>query len=259
VNRYLNPTSLRKATRLLGFLVLNLGLTSTLKTGVVCPALYCYSCPLASFACPFGTLQHFIGFAELPLYAGGTIGLYSISLGRTYCGWFCPFGTVQDIVGGLRKKKLRLKAFPWAKFIVLAIALAAAYATGETVFCRYCPAGSLFAALPNIFILNLSPIPVGVWIHLITLAALLIGVLIIGRVWCRYFCPLGAIFGAFNRISGLTMNVNSTLCTGCKNCLKSCPMGINDMRAIGSSTDCIRCGKCAEACPTKAIRFALSA
>jgi polyferredoxin len=132
-----------------------------------------------------------------------------------------------------------------------------AYATGETVFCRYCPSGSLFAAFPNIFLLNLNPIPVGVWIHVITFATVLIGVLIIGRVWCRYFCPLGAIFGAFNRISGLTMNVDSTLCIGCRNCLKHCPMGIDDVKAIGSSTDCIRCGKCVEVCPAKAIRFAL--
>lgn len=58
-----------------------------------------------------------------------------------------------------------------AKFGVLVTALMAAYLTGETVFCRYCPSGSLFAALPNIFILNLSPIPLGVWIHVATLLA----------------------------------------------------------------------------------------
>ncbi|MBO3840168.1 MAG: 4Fe-4S binding protein [Candidatus Brockarchaeota archaeon] len=108
---------------------------------------------------------------------------------------------------------------------------------------------------PHIFILNLNPIPLGVWIRVATFLAVLIGVLTIGRVWCRYFCPLGAIFGAFNRISALTVSVDSTLCIDCKNCLKPCSMGIDDIKAIGSSTDCIRCGRCVEACPQKIIRF----
>jgi len=93
------------------------------------------------------------------------------------------------------------------------------------VFCRYCQFGRLFAALPNIFILSLNLIPIGVSIHIATLLAVLIVVLIIGRVWCGY-CLLGTIFGAFNRISALTMNADLTVCTGCKKCFNSCPIGL---------------------------------
>ena len=89
---FLKLSDLRKGVQVLGFVVLNLGFTAALKTGIVCPALFCYACPLAMFACPFGTLQHFVVLAAVPLLAGGTIGLYATLLGRAFCGWFCPFG-----------------------------------------------------------------------------------------------------------------------------------------------------------------------
>lgn len=250
-------SNLRKITQVLGFAGLNLGFTTTLKIGVVCPALYCYACPLAMFACPFGTLQHFVALSVVPLYAGGTISLFSTLLGRTYCSWLCPFGAFQDIVGILNKKKVKLRTIPWAKFAVLGIALIAAYLTTETVFCRYCPSGSLFGALPYVFISGLSPIPFGVWVHVATLLIVIAGVLFVERVWCRYLCPMGAIFGAFNRASVLSMRVNSEICVNCGACLKSCPMGISDVKAIGVSTDCTRCGKCVESCPRNAISYSI--
>lgn len=237
--------------------MLNLGFNTALKTGIVCPALFCYACPLAMFACPFGTIQHFVALAIVPLYAGGTIGLFSALLGRTYCGWFCPFGTVQDFIGALNKKKVKLQTIPWTKFVVLGVALIAAFVTTETIFCRFCPSGSLFGALPYVFIGAVSPIPFGVWVHVVTLLLVVFGVLLIERVWCRYLCPLGAIFGSFNRVSALTVKVSRGTCTDCRQCLKACPMGITDVNAIGTSTDCTRCGKCVEACARNEIRFAL--
>ena len=247
----------RRVTQALGFVLLNLGINTALKTGIVCPALYCYACPLSMFACPFGTLQHFAALATVPLLAGGTIGLFSALLGRAYCGWFCPFGTIQDVVGMITKRKLNPRAFPWSKFVVLLVALVAAYVTTETVFCRYCPSGSLFGALPYVIMYNPDPIPLGVWIHAGTLLLVAAGVLVVERVWCRYLCPVGAIFGTFNRLSALSMKVDTTLCANCKLCLKSCPMGIDSVESIGVSTDCTRCGKCIEACNRDAIKYAL--
>ena len=255
--RPMKISDFRKATQALGFVVLNLGFTSALKTGIVCPALFCYACPLAMFACPFGTLQHFVALAIVPLYAGGTVGLFSALLGRAYCGWFCPFGTVQDVVSSLSGKKHKLRTIPWTKFVVLAVALIAAYVTAETLFCRFCPSGSLFGALPYVFLGGVSPLPFGVWVHVVTLLIVVVGVLFVERIWCRYLCPVGAIFGSFNRVSALRMEVDQSLCTDCRQCLKACPMGIMDKSAIGGSTDCSRCGKCIEACNKKAIRFTL--
>jgi len=254
----LKISSLRKVSQILGFISLNLGFTTILKTGILCPALYCYDCPLAIFACPIGTLQHFVALKTLPLYAGGTLGLFSSLLGRAYCSWFCPFGAFQEIISALNRKKRKLPSVPWIKFAVLAGVLALAYMTAETVFCRFCQSGSLFATLPYLITQSLNPIPLGVWIHFATLILVILAVFIFGKIWCRYLCPLGAVFGGFNKVSALSMKVDLSSCSGCKMCLNSCPMEIKDVNAIGSSTDCIRCGKCIEVCSRKAIRFSLS-
>jgi len=34
-----------------------------------------------------------------------------------------------------------------------------------------------------------------------------------------------------------------------------CPMGIDKVDGIGSSTDCTMCGRCVEECPEKALSF----
>lgn len=255
----LKISSLRRISQILGLILLNLGFTPILKTGIVCPALYCYGCTLAMFACPIGTIQHFIALKTIPLYAGGTIGLFSSTLGRSYCSWFCPFGTFQEILSVVKRKKRKLPSLPWIKFAILAGFLVSAYVAAETVFCRLCPSGSLFATLPYLLIEGPNLIPVGIWIHLVALILIILVTLLFGKIWCRYLCPLGAIFGGFNKVSALSIKVDSASCTGCKECLRSCPMEIKDVNSIGSSTDCIRCGKCIEACSRKAIRFSLGA
>lgn len=70
-------------------------------------------------------------------------------------------------------------------------------------------------------------------------------------------CPVGAIFGPFNKVSFLSMKVDQSLCADCNLCLRACPMGIDNVKAIGSSTDCTRCGKCVEACRKGVIRYGL--
>jgi polyferredoxin len=37
--------------------------------------------------------------------------------------------------------------------------------------------------------------------------------------------------------------------------LDACPMGIDKLSDIGSSSDCILCGKCIEACQTDALKM----
>ena len=40
-----------------------------------CPALNCYGCPFAIFACPIGTLQNFVVIRQVPLYTLGLLGV----------------------------------------------------------------------------------------------------------------------------------------------------------------------------------------
>jgi ferredoxin-type protein NapH len=251
---------LRHLTQTIAFLVSNLGVVPALKTGFCYPFLYCYGCPLASAGCPIGTLQNFIIIPLFPFYLLGTVGLYGTVFGRAFCGWACPFGAIQDVIGrlGNRKRVTRHKLPPssFAKFAMLLIVVVAAWITLDTLFCKFCPAGSLFAAIPAVFFYPSLQVGVFFYVHLATLILTVVLVLLFSRFWCRYLCPFGTI-GVFNKVSMLTISRNSADCTKCLECLDACPMGIAKLADIGSSSDCILCGKCVEACPRDALKLQL--
>ena len=251
---------LRRFTQLIALVLVNLGFVQVLKTGVVCPFFYCYGCPVAAFGCPIGVLQTNIAVGQFPFYALGSLGLFSLFLGRFWCGWACPFGTVQDLVMWLRRRQDFVKLSPaaWTKFLVLAGVLLSAWIATDTLFCKVCPAGSLFAAIPHWFVSPELSFGTFFYVHLITLAISLVAFFLIGRFWCRYLCPLGGIFAAFNRLSILKLKLDMSRCTHCMQCLRVCPVKIENPEDIESSTDCIRCGKCIDACQPKAIRISAS-
>ncbi|MFO8010224.1 MAG: 4Fe-4S binding protein [Dehalococcoidia bacterium] len=251
---------LRLSVQLLAIVILNLGFTQSFKTGALCPAFFCYGCPWAAFACPIGALQSFTAAGLFPFYAAGTLGVFSLTLGRTWCGWVCPFGTVQDLVSRIRQRGdlVKLPRLPLTKYLSLAAILVAAWLTAETFFCKLCPAGSLFAALPHRFVSSELDFGTFFYVHIATLAVAIFLFVLAGRFWCRYLCPLGAIFGFFNPMAFLKVRIDKHLCTDCGQCLENCPTAISEVEDIGTSSDCIECGECIRDCPSSAIHFSTS-
>jgi len=251
---------LRWTTQFIALALANIGFVQILKTGVCGPFFYCYGCPAAAFACPIGALQHYAALWQFPFYVLGTLGLFSLALGRFLCGWFCPFGLVQDLIQRIRGRQnlVDLPRIPWMKFLVLGIVLLLAWIAADTLFCKICPAGSLFAAIPHRFISTELSFGRFFYIHLLTLAIAIIAFILIARFWCRYLCPLGAIFGAFNPVSILKVRLDFSKCTNCKQCLEICPANIKEPEEIENSTDCIRCGKCVEFCKDNALSISAS-
>ncbi len=246
----------RGLTQVAALVASNLGFFRILQTGFVCPFLYCHGCPFAAFGCPIGVIQNFITYGQIPLFTIGSLGVYGMLLGRAFCGWACPFGALHDLLSYLRgSKNFKIRPFWYTKFIVLLIVLGAAWYAMDTVFCKWCPSGSLFGAIP-FYIQNVG-ISVGkpFYIHMFTLALTIVLALVISRFWCRYLCPMGAIAGAFNKVSIVNIHLDEKKCVRCNVCLQACPMGITEIGDIGNSTDCILCGRCVEACPEKALSF----
>ena len=246
---------LRVITQTLSFLAVNLGISSALKTGFVCPFLYCYGCPLATFGCPIGVLQNYLLLGRPPLYPGGVLGIYGISLGRFFCGWCCPFGTFQELLGRLRGRRLKPTPRWYIKYAVLAGVLALAWITADTFFCKLCPSGSLFAALPYRILHPNLPFGLFFYVHLLTLTILIPLFLLAGRFWCSYLCPLAPIMGSFNSVSFLRIRLDPDKCIECGACLRDCPMNIQKLEDISFSSDCILCGRCVDSCPENALQM----
>jgi polyferredoxin len=251
--------SKRKLIQIAAFVVSNLGFIGIFKTGFVCPFLYCHGCPFAAFGCPVGIIQNFIIYQQFPLFTIGSLGIYGVIFGRVFCGWACPFGTMHDLLSYSNKKRsIQTRNHWYIKYIILFLTLALAWFALDSVFCKYCPSGSLFAAIPfRLLYPEAAEFGLFFYTHMFTLVLTILLAILISRFWCRYLCPLGAIAGVFNKVSMLTIDWDKEKCKMCKDCLEACKMGIREMKDISHSTDCTLCGNCVEACSEKALFFTI--
>ncbi|MBI4721917.1 MAG: 4Fe-4S binding protein [Candidatus Stahlbacteria bacterium] len=224
--------------------------------GFCVPTLNCYGCPLSLFACPVGTLQHFIAIRQIPFYIVGYLGIVGTLFGRLACGWICPFGLVQDLLYKIKTFKIKIpKGFRYFKYVVLlGIVILLPLLTQEPWFCKLCPQGGLSAGIPLVLVSAAMRSLVG---KLFGMKMIILGVFlflfIISRCpFCSTICPLGAIYSLFNRISVIKLKIDPTLCNKCEICAKSCPMGV---KPYNTHLDCIKCFECKKVCPRNAIKI----
>ena len=225
-----------------------------LRMHAVCgPVFHCYSCPLATFACPIGVLANFSALHLLPLLAIGTLVAVGAVFGSFVCGWACPFGYLQDLAARAPTPKLKLPGFlGWFRYAMLfGLVLAIPYFYGEShplFFCRVCPAGALEGAVPFVASQAIAgrEIPWPSPTKIAILGAFLVAIFFTYRPWCTVFCPLGAIFSAFNRASFLFVRFDAKRCSDCDLCRDLCrhrgffQQRAGDLRCI-RCLDCVRC------------------
>jgi len=222
--------------------------------------------------CPFG------GFETLYKYitSGGSfvshthlsnlviflaVLIVSLILRSAFCGWICPLGFLQDLINNF--SKVMQKVFPglrrslrsnkltgtrfakidhylrYVKYLVLVWAIGGSAYFGYMVFRDYDP----WAALLNIAEFSFTP-------GIVVLVLIVIASLFIERPWCRYACPLGAMTGIVGKISPVYIKREENVCTSCKLCTRSCPMGLEVHTGNKiTSVDCITCLECVGTCP----------
>ncbi|MBA4384463.1 MAG: hypothetical protein C0410_06980 [Anaerolinea sp.] len=178
-----------------------------------------------------------------------------------FCGWLCPLGFLQDLVSkfsgfmqkripglrrgisSLKKKGARLaildRYLRYLKYLVLVWAVGGAAVFGFMVFKDFDP----WSALISIAEFSFTP-------GLIVLIITLVASFFIERPWCRYACPLGAASGLLGKLSPVYLKRDADVCTSCKICTKTCPMGlkIHDVSTV-KSVDCVTCLECVDECP----------
>lgn len=217
-----------------------------------CPVFNCYACPLAVFACPIGTLQHFAIIGSIPFFTIGVLGLVGSAVGRWTCGWLCPFGFLQDMMAKISLPKVsipeRLCHIRYAVLIFLVFLLP--FWLKEPWFSKLCPQGTLESAIPVVLFMGRFRENIGTLfiIKIAILAVFLILMMITTRPFCRTTCPLGTILSFFNRVSLYKLHVNKDLCNECGECEKICPVEIKKIYQNPHSSQCIRCLLCVK-CP----------
>ena len=246
----------RTTVQAVSALVLNSYFTQMVTKGLPCPALNCYACPVAAFACPIGSLQHFVGRRKFPLYVLGVVGLVGALIGRASCGWFCPFGWFQELLYKIPIPKLRLpNRFNWTRYVVLATLVGIVpFLTREPWFCKLCPAGTLEAGIPIVLLLTDIRAMIGAlyWVKLGILGGFVAWMSVTRRPFCRWVCPLGALWSPFNPISSFRLQVDQERCTRCNRCQEVCPVDIGVYENPDSGA-CIRCLQCVRVCPEASI------
>ncbi|OGF18081.1 MAG: hypothetical protein A2509_09450 [Candidatus Edwardsbacteria bacterium RIFOXYD12_FULL_50_11] len=228
---------------------------------IPCPTLTCYACPLSVFACPIGTLQHFVILGVFPFFLLGILFLVGTLVGRWACGYLCPFGLFQDILARIRKQKFDPPSWlGWGRYVSLfGAAVIIPALTHEPWFSKLCPVGTLEAGIPIVvtafikvkllgrFATELSMLGWLFWLKILLLALTVGAAIYIKRPFCRFICPLGGIFGMFSRVSLLQIKVDQYETSDKADCKKLCPVDI-DITRDPASSDCIRCLQCTK-CP----------
>ena len=222
-----------------------------LRMHTVCsPVFHCYSCPLATFACPIGVLANFSAIHLIPFAALGTLIVLGAVLGSFVCGWACPFGFLQDLAHRVPTRKFTLPSwtgyFRYVSLIVLVIAVPFFWGEAHPLFfCRLCPAGALEGALPSMAQAAIAGNAV-IWpttAKLIILGLFLPAIFFTWRPWCTLFCPLGAIYSLFDSVSLFFLSFHKGRCRGCDRCRSLCRDGVRPQQRV-NGLRCVRCLEC---------------
>ncbi|GKU26230.1 FMN-binding protein [Clostridium folliculivorans] len=181
--------------------------------------------------------------------------LFTVLMGRVFCGWFCAFGTYNDWIHLIAKNVFKVKfkvnekvdaALKYVKYGVLLMLLIVTCTLGSNILEGTSP-WDAFAQITDF-----SNVVSGLLIGLILLVLITIGAFFVERFFCRYLCPLGAVFSIISKIGILKIDKPTDKCGKCRACTNVCSMGIplykNESVKGG---ECIECLKCIEICPRK--------
>jgi len=197
----------------------------------------------------------------------------SLFVGRAYCSYICQWGAAQEVLGYTvskpldpAKKKNRRK-IKYIVFIIWIIFIA----LGPIMNMGYIFGFSPFYPTPEdpTGIISWNSVAIGQFIFYFgILGSVVILFVLVGgnRSFCNYACPMGVlgIIGTkiknLLRYPSLHLEADSEKCTQCKQCSRTCVMGLEVHELVESGnmydTDCILCGSCVATCNQDTIKYA---
>ncbi len=186
--------------------------------------------------------------------------LFSLVLGRAFCGWVCPAGAIQEMANinlhSVDKKWINALKYmiwlPWLATIILAFikaggihALDFTYMTTNGISAADVPGYIMYAFITTLFLAM---------------------ALIFGRraachsiCWMAPFMVIGNRLGRLLHLPALQLRAQPDACVGCQLCNRKCSMGLDVMKMVQQGNirndECILCGECVDVCNKDAIRF----
>jgi ferredoxin-type protein NapH len=187
--------------------------------------------------------------------------VFSLFLGRAFCGWICPAGATQELCARVRNKNFKNGKRNWIKYAIWAPWI-------TFIIVMFLQAGAIRAVDPlyqtyyGISITGLESV-----IMFLDIAGLIVGIALVAgkRAACHTICWMAPfmIIGRKIRNSvnwpALQLETDSNKCINCMACTRNCAMSLNVHEMVQKqameNAECILCGNCVDTCPKSAIKY----
>lgn len=229
----------------------------------------------------------------LLLLPAALLALFTMALGRFFCGWICPLGTILDLLTSRIRKTAPLRflrgnvkywlllpllgtalfnvnlagVFDPLAILVRALTFSLYPILGDTVRQAWVGLYRIMgegrdSLAPSYALIRDNLLPFRETFYPLAFFSLLLflGILFLERyetrAWCRRLCPLGTLLGMLARFSPLK-RTPATLCADCGDCRSVCPTSFDE--EILQQDECIRCMECSFRCRFRRVGFRFDA
>jgi len=187
--------------------------------------------------------------------------VFSLFLGRAFCGWVCPAGATQELCARVRNKNFQNGKRNWIKYAIWVPWI-------TVIIVMFLQAGAIRAVDPlyqTYYGVSITGLESAVMF--LVIAGLVAGIALVGgrRAACHTICWMAPfmIIGRKIRnaanLPALQLEADSSKCINCKACTRNCAMSLDVSNMVQNqameNTECILCGKCVDVCPKGAIKY----
>ena len=187
--------------------------------------------------------------------------VFSLFLGRAFCGWVCPAGATQELCARVRNKNFQNGKRNWIKYAIWVPWI-------TVIIVMFLQAGAIRAVDPlyqTYYGVSITGLESAVMF--LAIAGLIAGIALVGgrRAACHTICWMAPFMIIGRKIrnavnwSALQLEADSSKCVNCLACTRNCAMSldVNSMvqKQAMENTECILCGKCVDVCPKGVIKY----
>jgi polyferredoxin len=176
---------------------------------------------------------------------------------KAFCSWICPVGFLSEWLAKLGRLAFGRNFRPWKwldiplrgiKYLLMGFFVFSVFAMGRESLTAFLtsPYNKVADVKMGLFFTQMSTVGLSI------MGVLVLGSVFIQGLWCRYLCPYGALLGLFSWASPSRIRRDPATCVDCGLCDKACPSRLPVSRKLSViSPDCSGCLDCVASCPVK--------